>query len=316
MNQAAAVTFKPRTILAWIILLASLFSAGAGGRVESVYFKTKSPPPPFVFRDDVKPYADLFRAGLATLPESVAVTTSLSLGGQVAGLTAQDSTNLTALMSIAYSRIAEDPAFNGLRSALPYCFSTQKQTNGHYFLYSPEHIGPDPLVIVFLHGYGGNFQLFAWALKESLPDAIILCPSWNVSWYGGSPGYVAEAIADMKSRLHVVTTNLWLMGISAGGRAGFAVYPRLPEFRGFICLASAPQGVSELKPGAPVLMINGTKDPMAPIAYVRKQAELLKRRLTTFRFEELASDHFFILSQRTETFRLAQEFISQTVRSK
>ena len=293
------------------LLLATRLWAGATGQVQSIYFTTVSPPPNFGVPKNLKPYESVFRAGLKSLPEGMLVNGALALGGQSLGLTTQESTNLNSLLVTTYSRISADAVFSNLSSALPYCFSPQRHTNGHYFISRPHAVSGKTPVIVFLHGYGGNFQFYVWALRESLPEAIIICPSWNESWYGGSPRYVIEAVEDARRRFQFESTNLWLMGISAGGRAGFALYPQLATpFRGYICLASAPEAasISRLKRETRILMINGTSDPMAPIDFVRSQAALIRRQVPTMRLEELPADHFFILSQRERCFEMVREF--------
>jgi pimeloyl-ACP methyl ester carboxylesterase len=289
--------------------------ANTAGHIDSIYFKTTAPPPAVVFPGDWKAQESMFRLGLQTLPENVLVTQVLNFGGGALGLSSEDSTNLSALLDTTYSRIQNDPAFADVPSALPFCYSAQRQTNGHYFVYRPDHLGPEPLLVVFLHGYGGNFQFYLWALKTSLPDAVIVCPSWNVSWYGGSPQYLSEALRDVRSRFSVKTSNQWLMGISAGGRAGFVIYPQVAsDFRGYISLASAPEtaAIGHLKKNSRILMINGTTDPMVPIAFAREQAQLARRQVLSLKFEELDADHFFLLSQRTNTFQIVRQFIEQT----
>jgi predicted esterase len=303
----------------WIVILASsillqattIVGSEIGGRVESVYFQTTALPPLYVVPQELKAYEGIFRAGLQALPEGALATGALLLGGQSLGLTSHETTNLNTLLIKTYSRIAEDPAFKHLPSALSYCFSAQRQTNGHYFLYHPDRLEANPLVIVFLHGFGGNFQFYVWALKTSFPDAVIIAPSWNVSWYGGSPQYLAQALADAGRRLNIETANQWLMGISAGGRGGFAIYPELSsQFRGYVCLASVPEpsAVYRLRKDSRILMLNGARDPMVPVEYARKQADLLRRRVPSFTYREIQSDHFFILSQRVETFSIVRRF--------
>jgi len=55
-------------------------------------------------------------------------------------------------------------------------------------------------------------------------------------------------------------------------------------------------------------MLNGARDPMVPVEYARKQADLLRRRVPSFTYREIQSDHFFILSQRVETFSIVRRF--------
>ena len=88
---------------------------------------------------------------------------------------------------------------------------------------------PGEPVVLFLHGYGGNFQFYTWVLKEEFPDAVILTPSWGMSWHRGSATYLKEMIADAEKQVGVSLDRPWLMGISAGGRGGFALYNPVRE---------------------------------------------------------------------------------------
>jgi len=138
------------------VLLVSVFQfallpgANAAGRVNSFYFKTAAPPPATVFPAEWKAQETLFRVGLDSLPENVLVSQTLNIGGGALGLSSDEATNLNALLDTAYSRIKEDPQLANLPSALPYCYSAQRQTNGHYFVYCPDRPGPEPLLVVFL----------------------------------------------------------------------------------------------------------------------------------------------------------------------
>jgi poly(3-hydroxybutyrate) depolymerase len=222
---------------------------------------------------------------------------------------------LTLLMTRVYAKVNADAAFRATPSALPYCFSTTKPTAGHYFLYRPEKIPVNPTCIVFLHGYGGNFQFYTWVFKEEFPDAVILAPSWSASWAGGSAPYVADMLADAERRLGVRLEKPWLSAVSAGGRGGFRVYNERPDaFAGYICLASLP-GTSvarRLRRDLNILMINGTADRMVPIVMARKQAELAKQRLPTLATAEIDGNHFFLLSKRAETFSTMKAFMKTT----
>lgn len=250
--------------------------------------------------------------GLQTLPEGLLVTGALQFGGQTLGLSCGQSANLSELLTNAYSHIYADPAFTNVSSALPYCFSVQTHTNGHYFLYHPKDMPPEPKAIVFLHGYGGNFQFYIWALKEAFPTAVIMAPSWGVSWHRGSSQYVKDMIRDCEERLGIQIKRPWLMAISAGGRGGFALYNQMPtRFHGYVCLASAPETsvAQNLRQNLKILMLNGTNDPMVPIGVARQQAALAKRRVTRLELVEINGNHFFFLSHRDEMFGIIRRFM-------
>jgi predicted esterase len=298
------------TILALFIVCAAHVAPGA---VESARFKTAVPPPACRLPNPVKGSEKLFRFGLQTLPEGLLVVGALVLGSGDLGLSANQSTNLTPLVADVYSKIYADPAFANVPSALPYCFSPTKPTSGHYFLYRPEKMPANPTCIVFLHGYGGNFQFYTWVLKQEFPDAVILTPSWGISWHRGSTTYLKEMLADAERRTGVRFDKPWLMGISAGGRGGFNIYNQMPsQFRGYVCIANAPETrvARSLRNDLRILMLNGTQDEMVPLHIARQQAQLAKRRVPTLSYQEINGNHFFLLSDRQSTFGAIREFMA------
>jgi len=247
------------------------------------------------------------------------VVGGLVAGSDELGLSPKQAASLTPLVTDVYTKIGTDAAFRETPSALPYCFATKKHTAGHYFLYRPEKIPEDPVCIVFLHGYGGNFQFYIWVLKEEFPGAIILAPSWGVSWARGSATYLQNMLADARRRLGVRLRTPWLMAISAGGRGGFRIYNRMPKaFAGYVCLASIP-GTSvarRLRRDLKILMLNGTTDDMLPISLARKQAELARQAVPKLSAKEIEGDHFFLLSNREETFGAIRAFMKEEGSSK
>jgi hypothetical protein len=92
-------------------------------------------------------------------------------------------------------------------------------------------------------------------------------------------------------------------------RAGLETLP--DAFSGYVCLASLPGTfvAPRLRPDLKILMLNGTSDAMVPIKLARKQAELARRAVPTLSAKETEGDHFFLLSQREETFGAIREFI-------
>lgn len=262
--------------------------------------------------DSLKRNEALFRIGLRTLPEGPLVVGALLAADGNLGVSAQQGASLAPLVSDAYSRIYADVAFSNVPSALPYCFSGTKPTAGHYFLYRPAEVPENPTCIVFLHGYGGNFQLYTWVLKEEFPDAVILAPSWGISWYGGSTTYLKDALADAERRTGASLGRPWLVGISAGGRGGFPLYNQTPTlFRGFVCIANAPETevARSLQSNLRILMLNGTDDDMVPLHIARQQVQFAKRALPTLRYQEIRGNHFFLLGDRTSTFGAIRGFM-------
>jgi len=297
-----------------LVVLLLCAAGGLAGTVESVRFKTAVTPPICRLPDSLKDNEQFFRVGLRTLPEGLLVFGALAIGSGELGLSANQSTNLMPLVSGVYSNIYTDAAFKNVPSALPYCFSTTKPVDGHYFLYRPDRIPDSPACFVFLHGYGGNFQFYTWVLKEELPNAVILAPSWGVSWHRGSTAYLKSMLSDAERRTGVRLRKPWLIGISAGGRGGFLVYNRMANlFQGYVCVASAPETsvARSLRRDLRILMLNGTRDEMVPLGVAGRQMQIAKRRVPTLRYQEIDGDHFFLLSDRRRTFGAIRAFMKE-----
>ena len=308
MTQMTEMKYR-LTILTLVTLCMVSVATAA---VESIRFKTAVTPPACRLPNSVKANEQLFRLGLQTLPESLLVVGALVIGSGDLGLSATQSTNLTPLVADVYSKIYTDPAFSNAPSALPYCFSPTKPTSGHYFLYRPDKMPADPTCIVFLHGYGGNFQFYTWVLKQEFPDAVILTPSWGISWHRGSTTYIKDMLADAERRTGLSFDQPWLMGISAGGRGGFTIYNQMSsQFKGYVCIANAPETriARSLRNDLHILMLNGTHDEMVPLHVARQQMQLAKRRVPALSYQEINGDHFFLLSNRKHAFGAIREFM-------
>lgn len=210
--------------------------------------------------------------------------------------------------------MAKDSTFADLPSALPYCFASSKQTNGHYFLHQPANMSDTPHCIVFLHGYGGNFQFYIWVLKDRFPHAVILAPSWGMSWASGNGAYIQSVLQDAERRLNVPLRRPWLIGLSAGGYGGFAIYSSNPSnYEGYVSLAAAPpeNTLGRMSSDMRMLMMAGTRDNMLPISKARRWAAAIKRRVPQFSYREVEADHFFFLSARTNVCTMIREFMKE-----
>lgn len=166
--------------------------------------------------------------------------------------------------------------------------------------------------VLFFSRVWGNFLFYTWVLKEEFPDAIILVPSWGTGWHRGSTAYLKNMLANAEHCTGVRLRKPWLMGISAGGRGGFMLYNKMSrEFRGYVCIANAPETfvARSLRSDLRILMLNGSEDAMVPIAVAGKQMRLAKRRVPTIRYHEINGNHFFMLSDRENTFGMIREFM-------
>lgn len=301
-------------LLALLLGTLSPYAACTTNLVQSLTFRSHVTPPATRIPEDLRQHERMLRAGLPLLPERAILIGALPVAAEDMGLSQKQGTELAELLSVTYGEMAKDPGVAALPSALPFCLSTTKPDSGHYFLVRPKSLNPESPCIVFLHGYGGNFQCYTWALRQEFPKAVILVPSWGMSWVGGSPVYIQTMIADAEKRLGQKIQTPWLIGLSAGGRAGFRLYNHSPEkYLGFVCLANAPETVvaRNLHPNLRVLMLNGNEDRMVPIAVARHQAAIARKRVPRLQFKSIDGDHFFLLSKREETGRILRTFMKQ-----
>jgi pimeloyl-ACP methyl ester carboxylesterase len=286
----------------------------AVGRIESCNFATQSLPPPFraprQFADGYK----IFQAGGAFIPERITVESVVLMDNSQIKLTAKETQGLQASLDHVYTNISSDALFKNVGSALPYCLADKRPTHGHYFAYFPEKVSDDTPVIVFLHGFGGNFLFYTYVLKEEFPGAVVLVPSWGASWHDGTMQYINDMYKDVKQKRSISVHKPVLMAISAGGPAGFRLYNERPDrFACYVSIASAPPSgtVSELKHDLKILMVNGRQDSGFRIARVQSVASKLAERLPYFQFHVLDGDHFFFLSRREDTFRVIKAFLGK-----
>jgi hypothetical protein len=289
-------------------------SEKAVGKIESRYFSTTTLPPPYKVPKQFEEGYKIFKKSGASVPESVLVKSILLLGNTQLGLTKASSKMLSEHLEQVYRSIDNDPLFRNLPSALPYCLSDKRPTKGHYFAYYPAKLTEKTPVIVFLHGFSGNVQFNAYLLKEEFPDAVILLPSWGISWHNGDLQYISDMLKDVREKKSITISTPILMAISAGGPTGFRLYNENPDyFSCFISLASAPplNTVPTLKRNLKILMVNGKKDTIFPISKVQSTAAKLTAQLSHFRLEVLDSDHFFLLSKREETFNAIKSFLEK-----
>ena len=210
---------------------------------------------------------------------------------------------LAALLRKTYAEMASEPAIERMLNGrtLARALRPKPSDHGHYYL---SHV-PDSPVVVFLHGYGGNFLFYLWTLQRLLPTCTLVHPSCGIDWLKRSATentqFIADLLEDLKRRTGTNLGNVWLAGVSDGGSAAFDIAAQCPErFRGLVSIASSP----DIKPnqslglprGYPVLMINGMKDDRFPIETCSTNASLLLQAGVDLRFAIIEKgSHFFLL---------------------
>src|SRR5688500_14684884 len=225
--------------LAGTICAARAQTTAPAPRVESVSLKTSHPMPVMRVREQFEPVRRLIERSAGHVSEGPLLVSALTLNQQQFGIMPEQLRVLTAGFNDVYARIATDPAFANVPSALADAISADANRKAHYFLYRPSRVTDETPVIVFLHGFGGNFQFYTYLLKEAFPDRVIIAPSCGIAWPVEGVPLLDEVLDDAARRLGVRLSRPWLLAISAGGPAGFAAYATAPQrYHGFVCLVS------------------------------------------------------------------------------
>lgn len=284
------------------------------GKVHSIRFDAPCSMPVSVPKRGYEGLVKVMKFGAETLPEGTQIAMALTLFPKRLGLTDQQAATLRDGFAEVYARIAEDPGFAGVTSVLKEGFDDDPNRDAHYFVYIPGEVTEHTRTLVFLHGSGGNFLFSVWLLKEMFPDSVIIFPTWGTSWRYGNVEFIDAACKDAATRSYVMIDRRWLMGLSAGGPAGFRALIESGEtYQGYICLASAPESdqIDKLATNKPILMLAGIKDGRFPIRSVRECFERMKPQNPNLELVEMNADHFFLLTQRNKTASIIKDFMAR-----
>lgn len=99
---------------------------------------------------------------------------------------------LAKQMKRAYAEMSAEPAMKRLLNerTLGRALRARSSDQGHYYC---RHV-PDSPVVVFLHGYGGNFLFYIWMLKRLLPACTLVHPSCGIDWLKRSAAKTHSAL--------------------------------------------------------------------------------------------------------------------------
>lgn len=267
-------------------------------QLEEDYFETKvTIPKPRGIQQTTFTAASRFVSESSIVPNSAWISLLLEKN-------AKAGTKLVTVMKKAYSAMLAESDFTKLLSRKTFATALGAQLRpgtGHCYV---RHSAGSPTVL-FLHGFGGNFLFYAWALKKLIPNSTLINPSCGMDWLlrpaADNLEYIDDLLKHFHHRIGLDLSEVWLAGISDGGVASFEIASLRPGlFRGLISFASSPIPMhpnSMLPRGYKVLMLNGAEDDRFPIKACAEQAATLAKAGIDLKFVIISEgDHFFILS--------------------
>lgn len=226
-----------RLFLSFLLATSGCGSA-FGQQIIQVRWPTTQAAPPVALNQGAREWLPAFRLALTSLPEASIVALCLSQP-QMLGLAQEDGQVLQKLTTDQYALMGRDALFQGVPSALPYCFSESRPAGGLATVYVPASATTGTPSIVFLHGYGGSFHWYLHVLKEAFPNHLILCPAYGISCGAVPPEYVRGAVEAVERKLSFRLSLPTLVGLSAGGFGACALYTDNPgQWSQMVCLAA------------------------------------------------------------------------------
>lgn len=191
--------------------------------------------------------------------------------------------------------------------------------NEKYFIYIPKEVKNDE-VILFLHGSGGNFQLYPklWQEYAEKYKKIVVLPTFGLGQWDNPGGIdtIHSVIKDAKNRNLISTdANFTVVGLSGGG-IGVSHLIKSDndnEFTNIVYLSAliekevvqSEEFQRNIK-NKNVLIIHGEKDVRTPIENVFEVKKYLKgQHYETKIYEE--EDHFLFLFHQEEIFKMIDE---------
>lgn len=154
-----------------------------------------------------------------------------------------------------------------------------------YALYVPESTDPGKVVplVVVLHGLGGNGDTIiqSWIDRFS-GEVAILCPSYPMGawWSKTAEGFVLQLIQEVRYNYAIDYDRVFMMGLSNGAIGAYMLGMFYPDyFAGIVPIAGS---ITERYMhflvnliNTPIYMIQGTYDPIFPIAISRRVHQIL-----------------------------------------
>lgn len=228
-------------------------------------------------------------------------------------LTFGQARRLRSLFDELYSLIDREVYFTQIGSSLGdfYCdLLLGKSYLHHSYVYFPRMSNDSSLpVILFFHGWGGNFKSYMWLWSEygRSNEYVIVCPSFGAGLWDNvdSELVLQEVFKYCESEPRIDEKQIMVVGLSNGGMAATRFALKFPHYLSHLVYISpvldgdilADSELARDKSELPILVISGQEDERVSRDYVEEEAGRIKEKFVnvTVVFYE-REDHFLIFS--------------------
>jgi pimeloyl-ACP methyl ester carboxylesterase len=251
--------------------------------------------------------------GGARIVDRVVDESDLAVAGTRAlvatGMLRDDARELPGAMRAAYERFHAEEGDAPSPVAATY-LGLERPSAFDLVVVDPLVAAPPRDAVVFLHGFGGGFDLPCWQIARAVaPDGVITaCPStgWQGDW--SSPDGAA-ILARTVALLHARgVERIVLVGLSNGGVGASHLAPRMAgAFAGLVLVSGADP--EEPPPGIPTLVLHGRHDTMMSAAQARRYATHAGAK-----YVDLDAGHFAMLVRATQADREIRDFVGSCLR--
>lgn len=211
---------RKTTLLAGLLIITLVALLGGFILIKPQYSCEISPGPHYCHLDSSKPR--LIERTASSFPEDFQVR----LGGTILTIrqdliSKEENDKAIELSMQIYNEMSSKQEWSTLPSSLGISYEKILKINfeqSQYFLYIPQD--KPERAIVFLHGFGGNFNSYLYVLSQIAEDtnSVLIAPSYrNGVWDTNSIGFIDNVITEVVLKTNLNNADLSLVGFSNGG---------------------------------------------------------------------------------------------------
>ncbi len=223
-----------------------------------------------------------------------------------------------------YQQLETDPCFKDLGSVMNFAYaelSLRSPDREHYVALLPSTKKPKASIL-FLHGSGGNFSCYWYALAPLAKEKniAVFFPSFGFGNWDRrlSEEVITKTRKDIIERFNVDPKSLYLAALSNGGPGAVRTIAKNPaNFQGLILLSAVPRlkwveegNTVDAWKDLPIYFTHGADDLRVPIKPSKDQMDKLKESGARISSHiELDEDHFLLFSKRAQLLASISDWI-------